>query len=168
MRAAFPGNHFCARVSVRTEMTMIVFVPNAKDPLIGTWCDLPRQQRVKPSAIRTIWRARTMTKYLEGGMPLTQAKDDAAAETASMLGLTLRTVRAFCNLPRGPQDAIGRVGRRGGRSGQADAPGRDVGQANANGGPTGGTGSLTASNLADGRGNGRAGCFCLRRMANGQ
>ena len=147
---------------------MIVFVPNAKDPLVGTWCDLPRQQRVAPSAIRTIWRARTMTKYLEGGMPLTQAKDDAAAETASMLGLTLRTVRAFCNLPSGPQDATRRVGRRGGRSGQADAPGRDVGQANANGGPTGGTGSFSGNNLADGRGNGRAGCFCLRRMENGQ
>jgi len=115
---------------------MIVFVPNAKNPLVGTWCDLPRQQRVAPSAIRIIWRARTTTKHVEGGLPLAQAQDDAAAETASMLGLTLRTVRAFCNLPPGPQDAIRRVGRRGGRSGQPRAEQRDVGRPNATGGPT--------------------------------
>ena len=112
---------------------MIVFVPNAKNPLVGTWCDLPRQQRVNPSAVRAIWKARTMTKYIEARLPMACAKDAAAIETARMLGLTLRTVRAFCNLPPGPQDAIRRVEQRGGRSGQGDAQGRDVGQHNATG-----------------------------------
>lgn len=114
---------------------MIVYVPNANNPLVGTWCDLHRQQRVAPSAIRAIWRARTITKHLEGGLPLAKAQDAAAIETASMLGLTLRTVRTFCNLPPGPQDAVGRVGRRG-RSGQPEPNERNVGQTDANGGPT--------------------------------
>lgn len=91
---------------------MIVFVPNMNNPLVGTWCDLPRQQRVAPNAVRTIWHARTLTKQVEGGMPLAQARDAAAIETARMLGLTLRTVRAFCHLPHGPLNATRRVGRR--------------------------------------------------------
>lgn len=110
---------------------MIVFVPNTKNPLVGTWCDLPRQQRVAPSAVRTIWRARTITKVSEGGLPMASAKDAAAIETARMLGLSLRTVRALCHLPSSPQDAIGCVGVRGRGLGQGDAQGRNVVETNA-------------------------------------
>ena len=84
---------------------MNVYVPNPKNPLLGTWCDLPHRQRVNPSAVRAIWRERFTTKHLSGGIPLAQAREDAAAETATMLGLTLRTVRVFCKLERGKKRA---------------------------------------------------------------
>lgn len=91
------------------------FVPNTDNPLYGTWVELPGPQRVNPSAVRAIWKARTQAKHLEGGLPLQQAQDDAAYETARMLGMTLRTVRVLCKLdpgsPLGQQRNNARAGK---------------------------------------------------------
>lgn len=117
---------------------MLVFVPNPKDPMWGTWCEVDRAPRVNPSAVRAIWRARMKNLHLEGGLPLRQAMEDAASTTASMLGLTERTVRIFVNLERRKRQraATARDDGRGGTSGQPGGEGRDVGRPNATGGPT--------------------------------
>jgi hypothetical protein len=117
---------------------MLVFVPNLKDPRWGSWCEVDRVPRVNPSAVRAIWRARMKNLHLEGGLPLRQAMEDAASTTASMLGLTERTVRIFVNLERRKRQraATGRDAGRGGTSGQPRAEQRDVGRPNANVGPT--------------------------------
>jgi hypothetical protein len=95
---------------------MIVYVPNRWNHMEGDWRDLPGRQRVNPSLVRLLWRRRWGIKHFEGHLPLAYAKDAAAAEVASMLGLTLRTVRVFVGLERG------------GRSGRPRAQRRDVGQ----------------------------------------
>jgi len=117
---------------------MLVFVPNPKDPMWGTWCEVDRVPRVNPSAVRAIWRARMRNLHLEGRIPLRQAMEQAAGSTARMLGLTERTVRIFVNMERRnrKQAATRRDDGRGGRSGQPRGQGRDVGRPNATGGPT--------------------------------
>lgn len=80
---------------------MLIFIPNKKDPLYGTWCEVDSVPKVNPSAVRAIYRERRKNKIVDGGISPDRASDYAIRDVAWMLGLTEKTVRAFCRIKQG-------------------------------------------------------------------